>query len=93
MLNLKSKIPVKEDCIKQMQVLIAQTRDLLNEQETLLSLLVQSDTLWSLEDTANYLRCDPKKVPRAIPRIKINNRVIRFKKADIDAFVESKMIR
>lgn len=93
MLNLKSTVPVKEDCTKQFQILISQIRDLLSEAETTLALMEHADTLWSQEDTADYLKCDIKKIPKSIPRIKINNRVIRYKKADVDAFVESKIIR
>jgi len=89
MLNLRTDIPVKEDVIEQVEHLHAQIRDLLFEQEQLLKLSIGEDLLLTRDEVAIKLRCEPKKIPKCIPKIRIGNNYL-YELKDVNAFVRSK---
>lgn len=91
MLDIKTDIPVKQDCIEAIQDKFSQIRDLMSESELLLkSAINPDDTLLTQEEVANFLRCDTKHIPRQIPRFRSGGKVL-FQQSDVNNFIKMKL--
>lgn len=92
MLDLRTDIPLKQDCVEAIQDKFAQIRDLLTECEQIVKLCIDSKEkiLLTRAEAAEYLRCKPNHIPRSIPRFRMECD-LRFREADLKAFVDSKM--
>lgn len=89
MIDLRTDIPVKEDLTKRIQLILSQIRELTLEVEQVLALAIDKHVLLTRKEVAEMLRCEEKKVPRPIPRIR-SGRNWLFELADVEAFIASK---
>ena len=89
MLNLRTDVPVKEDVLEAVQNKLAQIRDLCLEIEQTMKLAVDEHILLTREEVAKMLRCEEKKIPGVIPKMRIGKQYL-FDQNDIKAFLESK---
>lgn len=89
MLNLRTDVPVKEDVIETVQNQLAQMRDLTLEVEQTLRLCVSKHIYLTRAEVAEMLRCDEKKIPRPIPRMRVGRQYL-FDQDDVKAFLDSK---
>ena len=93
MLNLKSNVPVKEELSEELQFRVAQIRDLLLEIEQIQKLQLEAeDICYTREELAHKFKCDPKKIPRAIPSFRVSRNIL-YKKSDVDAFIKARMTK
>lgn len=93
MLDLKKDIPVRQECFDVVEDKIAQIRDLLLEAEQTLHMAVETkDCLLTKEEVAEYFRCSPNAIPRAIPRFRQSGSSL-FLKSDVDAYVNKRLKR
>ena len=91
MLDLKTDIPVKQDCIEAIQDKFAQIRDLMSESEVLLkNAITPDDVLLTQQEVADYLRCDMKHIPRQIPRLRVSSKML-FRRSDVTSYVVNKI--
>lgn len=89
MLNLRTDVPIKQDVLEAVQNRLAQQRDLSLEIEQMLKMCIDDEVLLTRSEVAKMLRCDEKKIPRAIPRMRVSSNYL-FDKNDVKAFLESK---
>lgn len=89
MLNLRTDVPIKEDVIETIQNQLAQMRDLTLEVEQTLRLSVNKHLYLTRSEVAEMLRCDEKKIPRPIPRMRVGRQYL-FDQDDVKAFLDSK---
>lgn len=89
MIDLRTDVLVKEDVIARFQQNDAQIRDLLNENELILAKLKEPHILMTREEVATKLRCEPTKIPRAIPRCRIGKNWL-FDKVEVENFILKK---
>lgn len=94
MLNLRTDFPCKEGIVEQLQNIYAQINDLTREAEQILRNACDTNDVYLTRDqVAEMFHCDPKKIPKGLPKIRFKNSHIIYRKADIDAFLESKTVR
>ena len=89
MLNLRTDIPIKEEVIDMVQNQLAQVRDMTLEIEQTLKMAMNEKVLLTREELAKMLRCDVKKIPRPIPRMRVGSQYL-FSLEDVNAFLDSK---
>lgn len=87
MLDIRKDKFVQEDVVRLRQLKHQQIRDILLELEQLDAALEDDSLLLTRDETANKLRCDPKKIPSKIPRIRVGKERL-FQLGDIRAFIE-----
>lgn len=93
MLNLKSDLPIKENLSNELQFRIAQIRDLLLEVEQIQKLQIEAEDLYyTREELAAKFKCDPHKIPRAIPSLRVSKNIL-YRKSDVDEFIENRTVR
>lgn len=91
MLNIKTDIPIKQDCIEAIQDKFAQIRDLMSESEVLLkNAIAPDDILLTQEEVAEKFHCDTKHIPRQIPRFRCAGKVL-FQLSDVNNFIQKKL--
>lgn len=91
MLDIRTDIPIKQNCIEAIQDKFAQIRDLMSESELLLKNAISpDDILLTQEEVAEKFRCDVKHIPRQIPRMRCSGKVL-FQISDVNNFIQKKL--
>lgn len=83
--------PIRAECYKEILDRHSQIRDLLNEIEQLLSFAVNEDkVLLTSSEVAAIFKCDKKRIPKAIPRMRLNGDSY-YLKSDVYGYIDSKL--
>lgn len=89
MLNIRTDIPIKQNAVDYAQELFAQIRDLTLEAEQTLKVATQEKTLLTKQEVGKLLRCDPKKIPKVIPHLRVGMNVL-YDQQDVYTFIDSR---
>lgn len=90
MIDIKTDIPVREECFKAVQDIHAQIRDLLVEEEQLLHAAVSDEVLMTAEEVAEFFRTDKKHIPNGIPKLR-RGCVSLYPKTEVLNYVKAKL--
>jgi hypothetical protein len=86
MLDLRKTKIKREELVEFRQFKYQQIRDLLLELEQADALMNDKSLLLTREETAEKLRCEPDKIPKQIPRVRIGAKRC-FQLGDIEHFI------
>lgn len=89
MLSLRNDVTLKKDVISEIQSEMAQIREKTLEVEQILKFALKERLLLTKKEVAERLRCEEKKIPRDIPRVRVGNQYL-FRDEDVESFIESK---
>lgn len=86
MLDIRSTKLKREELVAFRQLKYQQIRDILLELEQADALMNDKSVLLTRQETADKLRCDPKKIPKQIPRLRVGSQWC-FQLGDIEEFI------
>lgn len=86
-----SGYPVKEDFEETCARLFTQINTAIGELQYQVKRFADGETYMTIEEVAEYLRCDVESIPK-MPRYRVGVTKSLYKRADVDAFMETKRI-
>ncbi len=90
MIDIKTDLPVREECFNAIQDRFAQIRDLMVECEQILHAACSDEVLMTADEVAEYFRTDKKHIPAGLPKVR-RNRENLYSRADVVNYVKTKL--
>jgi len=88
MIDLTNDIPLKEKIIERLGVLTSQIRTISLEIDALVKTASQEKVFLTKQEVAEMLHCEPRHVPKKIPRFRVGNTYL-IDSSDLTAFINN----